>query len=403
MNEKSNPEEESSVIDEELKEVLEIIEEIERVVEFVEEIEPMPLLPEVQKMLVKDVDKSINEFLKQGSELSKKLEKVRKEFEKVKLIKVLEPVQKPENLAGVDGANTTPKFLMGAYIAGVSAMFYPSSKEIQPKGAGKTLIIPPIDRRAAVRYTEEYRMLFELKVALEGINQGKVEILFFDGSLTPLKWLRYSTLAADETAQLKPSFFSLYTKAFKGSESYHYQLLDQNKTIVVGIPKRSVSKVLIRRYVAGFDIPPLWFTDRQICSLLLKAGEYIDPIPYSELLSSSAQSLVTRGLKDNDSPSIWSAEVMVTYFKPSSYAPAVRVEFLKKNVKDLPKILTAVQFTFNMEKGTVHVVHMADLYSKGIWATPDYVWDVLRSETLKKAKKKENLLNFLEYGFKEVE
>jgi len=398
-------EETEPIVDEDLTELLSLIKEREEGVEEAPEV--LPLFPDVQKTLMKDLDQLIESFIKQGEENIRKLGEARKKFEEARLIRKLEYKGDIGVIAGVDGANTRPKFLMGAYISAVAATFYPASKYIQPRGSGKTLIIPPIEPRAADRYTQEYRMFHELTVALEGLKQGKVEILFFDGSLTPVYWYRYVKHAAVETEQLKPSFTDLYVTSFKGSESLHFKLLNQNDVIVVGIPKRSVSKTLIKTYLTGLGLSPLWLTDRQVCSLLLKAGEYIEPMPYKEMVTHPEwlSPIVESGKKDKDSPSIWSEKTLVTYFKPSPIAPAIRIELLKKHEKELPKILFAIQKDFNINRATLNVIHMADSFSRGIWATPDYIWEILRTETTKKAhgEKKSGLLDFMEYGFQEVE
>ncbi|RLE65647.1 MAG: hypothetical protein DRJ38_03365 [Thermoprotei archaeon] len=398
-------EETEPVVDEDLTELLALIKEREEGVEEVPEI--LPMFPDIQRTLVKDLDQLIESFVKQGEENIKKLKEAREKFKEAGLIKKLEYKGSLGIIAGVDGANTRPKFLMGAYISAIAAIFYPASKLIQPKGAGKTLIIPPIEPRAADRYTQEYRMFHELTVALEGLKQGKIEILFIDGSLTPIYWYRYVKYAAIETEQLKPSFTDLYVTSFKGSESLHFKLLDQNNVIVVGIPKRSISKTLIKTHLTGLGLSPLWLTDRQVCSLLLKVGEYTEPLPYKQMVTHPEwlSPIIKEGKKDKDSPSMWSEKTLVTYFKPSPIAPAVRVEFLKKNKKMLPKILYAIQKDFNVYRATLNVIHMADSFSRGIWATPDYIWEILRTETTKRAraKKKSDLLDFMEYGFQEVE
>jgi hypothetical protein len=398
-------EEEEPIVDEDLTELLSLIKEREEGVEEVPEV--LPLFPDVQQTLVKDLDQLIENFVRQGEENIKKLSEARKKFEEVGLIKKLEYKGEVGTIAGVDGANTRPKFLMGAYISAVAAIFYPASEEIKTKGAGKTLIIPPIEPRAADRYIQEYRMFFELTVALEGLKQGNVNIIFVDGSLTPVYWYRYIKHAAIETEQLKPTFIDLYVTSFKGDKSLHFQLLEQNDAIVVGIPKRSVSKTLIKTHLAGLGLSPLWLTDRQVCSLILKAGEYIVPIPFKEAVTHPEflSPMVEAGKKDKDSPSIWSEKVLVTYFKPSPVAPAVRVEFLKKHENELPKILFAIQRDFNVNRTTLNVINMADSFSRGIWATPDYIWEILRTTTTKRAQaeKKSDLLDFMEYGFQEIE
>ena len=398
------PEEAEPLVDEDLTELLSLIKERE---EIEETPEVLPLFPDVQKTLVKDLDQLIENFVKQGEENIKKLSEARKKLEEAGLIKKLKYDGEVGIIAGVDGANTRPKFLMGAYISAVAAIFYPASEKIKTKGAGKTLIIPPIEPRAAYRYTEEYRMFLELTIALEGLKQGNVDILFVDGSLIPVYWYRYVKYAAVETEQLKPTFTDLYVISFKGDKSLHFQLLEQNDTIVAGIPKRSVSKTLIKKYLMGLGLSPLWLTDRQVCSLILKPGEYITPMSYKEAVTypERLSSLVDTGKKDKDSPSIWSEKVLVTYFKPSPVAPAVRVEFLRKHEEELPKILFAIQKDFNVNRATLNVINMADSFSRGIWATPDYIWEVLRAETTKRAQaeKKSDLLDFMEYGFQEVE
>jgi len=398
-------EEVEPIVDEDLTELLSLIKEREEGIEEVPEV--LPLFPDVQQTLVKDMDQLIGNFVKQGEENIKKLSEARKKFEEAGLIKKLEYKGEVGTIAGVDGANTRPKFLMGAYISAVAAIFYPSSEKIKTRGAGKTLIIPPIEPRAADRYTQEYRMFFELTVALEGLKQGNVDILFVDGSLTPVYWYRYVKHAAVETEQLKPTFTDLYVASFKGDKSLHFQLLEQNDAIVVGIPKRSVSKTLIKTRLAGLGLSPLWLTDRQVCSLILKAGEYMAPIPYKEAVTHPEwlSAIVEAGKKDKDSPSIWSEKVLVTYFKPSPVAPAVRVEFLKKHETELPKILFAIHRDFNVNRTTLNVINMADSFSRGIWATPDYIWEILRTETTKRAQaeKKSDLLDFMEYGFQEIE
>lgn len=398
-------EETEPIVDEDLAELLSLIKEREEGVEEAPEV--LPLFPDVQRTLVKDLDQLIENFVKQGEENIRKLSEARKKFEEAGLIRKLDYKKNIGIIAGVDGANTRPKFLMGAYISAVAATFYPASKDIQPRGSGKTLIIPPIEPRAADRYTQEYRMFHELTVALEGLKQGKVEILFFDGSLTPVYWYRYVKHAAVETELLKPTFTDLYATSFKGDKSLHFKLLDQNDTIVVGIPKRSVSKTLIKTHLAGLGLSLLWLTDRQVCSLLLKAGEYTEPMPYKEMVTHPEwfSSIVEPGKKDKDSPSIWSEKILVTYFKPSPVAPAIRVEFLKKHEKELSKILFAIQQDFNVNRATLNVIHVADSFSRGIWATPDYIWEILRTETTKRAQaeRKTDLLDFMEYGFQEVE
>jgi len=397
-------EEEEPTVDEDLTELLSLIKERE---EPEEKIEVLPLFPQVQKTLIRDVDEHIGNFIKQGDSIIRKLAVARKKCEEAKLIHRLEYDEKVGIIAGVDGANTRPKFLMGCYISAIAAMFYPASNAIEPKGTGKTLLIPPIEAKAAYRYTEEYRMLYELTVALEGLSQGKINVLFLDGSLTPVYWYRYVKYAAVETEQLQPSFSGLYVKAFKGEESCYYKLLNQNDTIVVGIPKRSTSKTLVKRVLSGLDLPPLWLTDRQVCSILLKTGEFTEPTEYKEMVSHPEwlSPTVEKGIKDKDGPSMFSENTMVTYFKPSPLGPAVRVEFLAKNMKDLPKILSAIQKDFNVSRTTLNVIHMSDSFSRGIWATPDYIWEILRTQTTKKAQaeKKEELLDFLEYGFQEIE
>jgi rRNA maturation protein Rpf1 len=398
-------EEEEPIVDEDLTELLSLIKEREEGVEEVPEV--LPLFPDVQQTLVKDLDQLIENFVRQGEENIKKLSEARKKLEEVGLIKKLEYKGKAGIIVGVDGANTRPKFLMGAYISAVSAIFYPASEKIKTKGAGKTLIIPPIEPRAADRYTQEYRMFLELTVALEGLKQGNVDILFMDGSLTPVYWYRYVKHAVVETEQLKPTFSDLYITSFKGDKSLHFQLLEQNDAVVVGMPKRSVSKTLIKTHLVGLGLSPLWLTDRQVCSLILKAGEYIAPMPYKEAVTHPEwlSPIVEAGKKDKDSPSIWSEKALVTYFKPSSAAPAVRVEFLRKHEKELPKILFAIQRDFNVNRATLNVINMADSFSRGIWATPDYIWEILRTETTKRAQaeKKSDLLDFMEYGFQEIE
>jgi hypothetical protein len=141
--------------------------------------------------------------------------------------------------------------------------------------------------------------------------------------------------------------------------------------------------------------------------LLLKAGEYIAPMPYKEAVTHPEwlSPTVEAGKKDKDSPSIWSEKTLVTYFKPSPVAPALRVEFLKKHEKELPKILFAIQKDFNVNRATLNIISMADSFSRGIWATPDYIWEILRTQTTKRAQaeKKSDLLDFMEYGFQEVE
>jgi hypothetical protein len=391
-------------IDEDLTELLSLIKEREEGVE--EQPEVLPLFPDVQRTLVKDMDQLISNFVQQGEDNIKKFSIARKKFEEAGLIKKLEYSGDVGIIAGVDGANTRPKFLMGAYISAVAAMFYPASKVIEPKGAGKTLILPPIEPRATYRYTEEFRMLYELTVALEGLKQGKISILFFDGSLTPVYWYRYVRHAAVETEQLKPSFTDLYAECFKGNRSLHYKLLDQNDSIVVGIPKRSTSKTLIKRVLSGIGLSSLWLTDCQVCSLLLKAGEYIEPMPYKQMVTHPEwlAPIIKSGKKDKDSPSRWSEKTLVTYFKPSPVGPAARIEFLKKHVKKLPEILYAVRMDFNISRATVNVIHMSDSFSRGIWATPGYIWEILRTETTKRAQaeKKSDLLDFMEYGFQEI-
>lgn len=397
-------EDETPVIDEDLTELLNLLKERE---EPEEGPEVLPMFPEVQRTMVKDMDKLIESFVQLGKDNIAKLSLARKKFLEAKLIKKLDFSGDIGVIAGVDGANTRPKFLMGAYISAIAALFYPSTDKIKPKGAGKTIVVPPIEPRAAQRYTEEYRMLYELTVALEGLKQGSTNILFIDGSLTPVYWYRYVTHAAVETEQLTPSFSGLYSKAFKGEKSLHYKLIEQNETIVVGIPKRSVSKTLIKKILSGLGLSSLWLTDRQVCSLLLETGEYTEPLPYREMVTHPEwlSPIVRKGISDKDSPSLWSENNMVTYFKPSQVGPAIRVEFLAKNMKDLPKILHAIQRDFNVSRSTVNVIHMSDSFSRGIWATPDYVWEILRTETTKKAQaeKKTDLLDFLEYGFQEVE
>jgi len=392
------------ILDEDLTELLALIKEREEGVEEVPEI--LPLFPDVQRTLVKDLDQMIESFVKRGEENIRKLNEARNKLKDAGLIKRLDYEGSVGIIAGVDGSNTRPKFLMGAYISAVAAIFYPASKILQPKGSGKTIIIPPVEARAADRYTQEYRMFYELTVALEGLKQGKVEILFFDGSLTPIYWYRYVKYAAVETEELKPSFTDLYVTSFKGTESLHFKLLDQNNVIVVGVPKRSISKTLIKTHLTGLGLSPLWLTDRQVCSLLLKAGEYIEPMPYKKMVTHPEwlSPIIKSGKKDKDSPSIWSEKTLVTYFKPSPIAPAIRIEFLKKNKKQLPKILYAVQRDFNINRATLNVIHIADSFSRGIWATPDYIWEILRTETTKKAKaeNKSDLLDFMEYGFQEV-
>ena len=65
----------------------------------------------------------------------------------------------------------------------------------------------------------------------------------------------------------------------------------------------------------------------------------------------------------------------------------------------------ATRMDFNVSRGTVNVVHMSDSFSRGIWATPGYIWEILRTETTKRAQaeKKSDLLDFMEYGFQEIE
>ena len=169
-------EETEPIVDEDLTELLALIKEREEGVEEVPEI--LPMFPDVQRTLVKDLDQLIESFVKQGEENIKKLKEAREKFKEAGLIKKLEYKGSLGIIGGVDGANTRPKFLMGAYISAIAAIFYPASKLIQPKGAGKTLIIPPIEPRAADRYTQEYRMFHELTVALEGLKQGKIAVSY---------------------------------------------------------------------------------------------------------------------------------------------------------------------------------------------------------------------------------
>ena len=267
---------------------------------------------------------------------------------------------------GIDGGLGIPNATIGGTYSSVVGVAYPAHKAAESYMLIDPIIVPAGLGAPHQNYFQMWMKKYELAVAARATKRG--DCIFFDGTLVPTIFARFLQSAADYEA-LRPAFLTMFQDAFVTTDKRCLldEILDSNVPIV-GIPKRVHSRNIINTRLRFMKLPT-FMSDLMACSLLLKPGEYITPMDYKMVyqmqagksdpltdeelaLSKRHWDLVTKLLREPDEipkragldasvktiPYL-AENTLVTYFKPVSGSIAIRVEFLRRDLDSLSKII----------------------------------------------------------------
>lgn len=326
------------------------------------------------------------------------------------------------NFASVDGGIGNVTATLGGTYASIIAVAYSPKVDFTPRIKVDPVKIPASLGAPHQNYLAMWRQKYEYLVGADASRD--VDCIFFDGTIVPSIFVRYLH-SAQLYELLQPQFIDLFKDCFvdKPEKPCLARQLVELKQPIVGLPKVVRSRHFIKSRLPAFNLP-LTFSDLMICSLILKAEEYMRLTPYKELWMTDALTptlgelhwrWITDDMKDAEKnaqdglddvvESIpWLAEhTLVTYFKPYVGVPAIRVEILDKDKGRIDEILRTVKYDYDRTLRMMFSIHTADRYCKSSSSVPIMIKSMMESKINADARKKgiedEDLLSFLNLSF----
>ena len=350
----------------------------------------LPIPPKMIESSMNIIQKESNQQFDDIQRLVNDMGEARSKLEPI--IRLVDDREIYTDYYGIDGGLGISQATIGGTYSSVVGVAYPAHKSAESYMLVDPIVVPAGLGAPHQNYFEMWMKRYELAVASRAVKRG--DCILFDGTLVPTVFALFLRSAADYEA-LRPDFLTMFQEAFVSKPNKRClvdEILDSNVPLV-GLPKRSHSRNIINTRLRFMKLP-MFMSDLMACSLLLNSGEYIAPMEYKTIYqmqsgeddpltdSELAQSrmhwnTITKLLREPDEipkqagldASIetipYMAEnTLVTYFKPISGSIAIRVEFLRRDLAILPKILATIQIDFDKISRLPFCVYMADTYSK---------------------------------------
>ncbi|MGD9496126.1 MAG: DNA double-strand break repair nuclease NurA [Armatimonadota bacterium] len=264
---------------------------------------------------------------------------------------------------GVDGSYAVER-LLGIDLVGVAAVAVegltpPSERRHWDQPHHKVLVQREVHDAQTGTLLRALMMGYELELATAAPHQ----VVFVDGSLTtPLIHLNQALNAlaacghlgvAAKLREVVPAFLANYHSVLAGARS--------DRTPV------AVPKYTARREIgASLGWPPE-YDDKAMLTLLLRPGEFSEPMPLQETdqpwhLNTAALGGIQPGLM-NAAKSVLTLldEVFVLYYRPNRWQPAVRLE-VPRAVAQTPGRLANVVSATKHQSGAAAIMEPYPLY-----------------------------------------
>lgn len=274
------------------------------------------------------------------------------------------PHVSPPTTCGIDGSYVVEKLLatdmVAAAAVAIEGLTPPSEKREWEKPYHKVFISPVNhnpDTTVLIR-----GIMWEMEIVLAA--EAPHDIVFLDGSITnPFlnlnaaigKWMKFKDF---EIGNFLANNFEEFLSSFK-------KIVCSNRSdkLWVGVPKYTSKRELGNRF--GW---PLNYDDRAMLTSLLKAGEYILPVPYDQ--PQDEWHIGMKGLGNHYKNEFEHtleqilrsiSNLHVCYYKPHPYTPALRIEVpqsVNSNKYQLALLLNAISF----QCGTPGIMEPYPLY-----------------------------------------
>lgn len=282
-------------------------------------------------------------------------EEVRNRLQAESLLKTIDdlPLVQPPTTCGVDGAFAVEP-LIGydlVVVAGLATegLTPPSERRHWAEPHFSHFINMEPHREENRLYARALMITFELEQAAKAPH----DVVFLDGSfVTPITALHQALSQNDLPSQLNggalPS--ALVERASQAVQHYHL-ILSSQRTDRVWV---SVPKYTTKREIGNLLAIAQRFDDRALCTLILRPGEFIGPVPMEQPSGAGWQGyfLTPKFLDDEAKKAKVEVErllgesIHVLYFRAAPSNPALRIEVPKpvaQNPHRLAIVLQAVR------------------------------------------------------------
>lgn len=259
------------------------------------------------------------------------------------------PYVPPPTTVGIDGAHVIERLLATDLVASaavaIEGLTPPSETRYWEKPDHKVFIHPQAHH--ADTSTMIRGIMWEQETMLAATPPH--DVVFLDGSITnPFLNLNAAlakinnfppSVLIDELESAFPTFLKAYHTITTSTRS---------DKLWVGVPKYTSKREI------GFELDwPSNYDDRSILTSILKAGEYIHPVPYEQPLQPWHIGMTQLHNYQNEYEFLLEEIINkintlhVCYFRPHSYTPVLRLEVprsLTSNKHQLSMLLHAVSF-----------------------------------------------------------
>jgi len=196
-------------------------------------------------------------------------------------------------------------------------------------------------------YARALMVTFELEQATKAPH----EVVLLDGSFTTPITALHQALSQDALEHQRESstLLSLLTERASEAVHHYYKILvgERSDQMFVSIPKYTTKRELAEHIRLDQQLD-----DRALCTLILKPGEFVDPIPLGQpsksgsgwsgyFLTEKFLSQDAVGAKKKVEQAL-SENIRVIYFRASAMNPALRVEITKSVASNPHKLATVL-------------------------------------------------------------
>ena len=308
----------------------------------------------VERLVAKsgDLGQAVTDSLERIKELR---EEVRNRLHSEDLLKRIDdlPMVQPPTTCGVDGAYGAEP-LIGYDLVVVTGLATegltpPNEKRHWTEPHFSHFINVEPHREENRSYARALMITFELEQAVRAPH----DVVFLDGSfVTPITALHQALSQSELSSQLEESNedslpHALVERASQAVQHYHL-ILSAQRTDKVWV---SVPKYTTKREVGNQLAIAERFDDRALCTLILRPGEFVGPVPMGQPSSTEWQGyfLTPKYLDDEAKKAKMEVErllkecIYVLYFRAAPSNPALRIEIPKSVAHNSHRIAVALQ------------------------------------------------------------
>jgi hypothetical protein len=210
--------------------------------------------------------------------------------------------------------------------------------------------------------------------------------VFYDGSLASLNFevnkfaFDYSKGFFEDYRQM----LSVFEKSIDRVDSFFFQVLSPDSDRLIAISKKGISRHYADQIAKHIKISSNLPSDKTFLNQILRAGEYIRPIPYKELFGKNKgfgfpKLLQEKYPRQRERVKDFYEQLRVIYFKPWPWSQVLKIEYVengnaRKRVENVMGAIAANTLVRSIMEP--EPLYMADLLSKQASTAIDLYGDI---------------------------